>query len=328
MLTVAYCPTLYSSGGAVVSVDISTGAWSVVGKFEWPKGVFTGCLIEEDPTIYFDTSSSLLYLDVIDDFGAVIVLDVASAKVSTLVNSKDAFFTGFLNFAVDQSGVLLGFSGTATQNGYCNDGCIQVGDFFLSSGKYTSLANIPFKAIMDDSHFLDSSKNVVYVQASYDLRAKSCGPTQSSLCMLMIDSQTGALNGSIFTNFTVYKYGSSVQSNGNLLSFIEGFSHLCQHPYDDYLFAQVNLATATATPIACIPKNVTIDMDEWISSFSLDGAWMATSSGNAEGDDPQVLVFSTQSGALVLNSTLTGLSKALGADLGLFDVWSADFAED
>lgn len=47
---------------------------------------------------------------------------------------------------------------------------------------------------------------------------------------------------------------------------------------------------------------------------------MATASGDTEGDDPQVLVFSPSTGALIMNSTLTGLAKSLGAAEKLFDV--------
>jgi hypothetical protein len=41
-LTVAYCPTLSSSAGAVVAVDTAGGNFSVVGVFEFPSDVF-GC---------------------------------------------------------------------------------------------------------------------------------------------------------------------------------------------------------------------------------------------------------------------------------------------
>lgn len=35
---------------------------------------------------------------------------------------------------------------------------------------YTALQNVPFKAAMDDTHYLDEDANIFYVQASYDLR--------------------------------------------------------------------------------------------------------------------------------------------------------------
>lgn len=92
-LTVLYCPTLFSSKGATVSVDPATGNWSIVGTFDWGKELGPGCLIEgsaafydqshllaEDPTVYFDTPNSKLYLDFLDDFDRVLVLDVTTAQ--------------------------------------------------------------------------------------------------------------------------------------------------------------------------------------------------------------------------------------------------------
>jgi hypothetical protein len=35
-LTIAYCPTDFTSKGAIVSADPATGAWTIVGKFDWP----------------------------------------------------------------------------------------------------------------------------------------------------------------------------------------------------------------------------------------------------------------------------------------------------
>jgi hypothetical protein len=96
------------------------------------------------------------------------------------------------------------------------DAAAQVGNFGTSTGTYKSyasslpcryselpscrLANLPFKAVMDDSHYYEASTGMetkllclsssqkhvaetLYAQASYDLRAKPCGPLSSSLCM-------------------------------------------------------------------------------------------------------------------------------------------------
>ncbi len=59
-----------------------------------------------------------------------------------------------------------------------------------------------------------------------------------------------------------------ITDNQFLSSFYSIPCSLCNHPYNDFLFATVNLHTVKATPIACISKNVTVQMDEWISSFS------------------------------------------------------------
>lgn len=46
-LTVLYCPPgLSSSKGATVTVDPVSGAWNVVGTFDWGKELGVGCLIE------------------------------------------------------------------------------------------------------------------------------------------------------------------------------------------------------------------------------------------------------------------------------------------
>lgn len=66
-----------------------------------------------------------------------------------------------------------------------------------------------------------------------------------------------------------------------MIAWIEGFDEICKHPYDDFLFARVDLHKATATPISCIPRDVTVQEDEWIGSFALDGSLFATGSGDA-----------------------------------------------
>jgi len=179
---------------------------------------------------------------------------------------------------------------------------------------------------MDDTHYFEPTANVFYIQASYDLRDTPCAPDQSDMCLLTLDGTDGTLKAALWTNWTAYKYSQQASSDGNLLTFVEGFDSTCQDPYNNFAFATVNLASASATLINCISHNATIDMDEWISSFSLDDSLMATASGDAEAGAAQLLVFDTKSGNSVLNTALTGLAQALGAAEGLFDVWSADFA--
>lgn len=76
--------------------------------------------------------------------------------------------------------------------------------------------------------------------------------------------------------------------------------------------------------MSCISHNVTVHMDEWISSFSADGRKFATGSGNTEAP-AQVLVFDVESGRTLLNTNLTGLGQTLGAYQGLFAVWGLTF---
>jgi hypothetical protein len=92
----------------------------------------------------------------------------------------------------------------------------------VPTGKYVKIKDIPFKAMLDDSHFVDEQAGKVsklvspslrlnlslqllqfYIQGSYDLRTNPCGPKDSSECMLTIDTRTGNLLSSIYTpNFT------------------------------------------------------------------------------------------------------------------------------
>lgn len=40
-LVVAYCPTYFTGGGAIVSVDTTTGKWAIDTTFKWPSEVRT-----------------------------------------------------------------------------------------------------------------------------------------------------------------------------------------------------------------------------------------------------------------------------------------------
>jgi len=148
---------------------------------------------------------------------------------------------------------------------------------------------------MDDSHFLDESRNMYWVQGSYDLRVQTCGPLDSvyppnpfilfyfissnkkryllnnykSLCLLAVNSKTGALAYSIYTNYTIYKYGPSIRPDGTVLAFIEGFDSLCRNQNGNFLFASVNLRTARAVPIACIGNNTVIQVLLYSLYFSI-----------------------------------------------------------
>jgi hypothetical protein len=39
VLVVAYCPTYFTGGGALVSVDTTTGKWAIDKTFKWPSAV-------------------------------------------------------------------------------------------------------------------------------------------------------------------------------------------------------------------------------------------------------------------------------------------------
>lgn len=234
----------------------------------------------------------------------------------------------------------LGLTPTVTEDGYCSDGCFQFGAMALSaSADYTALANIPFKAVLDDCNYVlgmsnsnsnakqGSSSGRYYVQASYDLRppAQMCNPNDSTQqCLLEIDVASGQLLGSKPMNVTVYKYARSTAPV--VRAWMEGSDALCSDPYNNFLFGDFNTTSAQLTgDFACISHNSTIHMDEWVSSFSLDNSVLATASGNAEGEDAQLLVFDSRSGQTLLNSDLSSLPQALGASQNLIWVWSVDF---
>jgi hypothetical protein len=102
-----------------------------------------------------------------------------------------------------------------------------------------------------------------WVQGSYDKRPANerCDPNNDAAeCLLAIDKNTGELINATFTNYTIYHFANTPNANGTVLAFAYGFEGLCKHPYEDFLFVNVNLTDATASPIGCIPNNVTIQV--------------------------------------------------------------------
>jgi hypothetical protein len=97
-----------------------------------------------DPIVTFDTTTSYLYIDVTEDFGELITVDVANAKVVSNTQPKDEFFIGYENMAYNGT-TLLGLSPTGTRNG---EGAYQFGTLSPTDGAYVALNNIPFKALM------------------------------------------------------------------------------------------------------------------------------------------------------------------------------------
>jgi hypothetical protein len=250
---------------------------------------------------------------------------VKRGTIVQTVKPQNEFFTGFENMAYINSSLVQGCYATVEKSGACDNGCFAFASLQTPSGGFQKLQHILFKALLDDSHYYDAKSHSYYVQASYDLRPLKCAPVASDLCLLQIDASTGVIRNATYTNYTVYGYSDKTNAQGARLAWVEGFDSLCQHPYNNFLFANVNLATAKATPIACIASDVTVDMDEWIASFSLDDALFATGSGNAETGEVELLVFDTATAHTVLNTKLKGLPAALGAYLKLVWVWGVDF---
>mmetsp|Transcript_10947 Transcript_10947/g.44775 ORF Transcript_10947/g.44775 Transcript_10947/m.44775 type:complete len:136 (-) Transcript_10947:1368-1775(-) len=112
--------------------------------------------------------------------------------------------------------------------------------------------------------------------------------------------------------------------DGTVLCFAFGYESLCQHPYESYLFLNLNLEDASTEPVACIWRNTTIQDDEWISSFNTENTLFATA--NAFGSELQYLTFDASTGATLVETTLPGLANELHASAGLVFFWGVDFA--
>ncbi len=66
-----------------------------------------------------------------------------------------------------------------------------------------------------------------------------CGPCFESVPSY--DRKLTRLDGmsTRYTNFTVYKFSDTIDTNGQILAWMEGFDSLCDNPYDNFLFAKV-----------------------------------------------------------------------------------------
>lgn len=323
-MLVAYCPTDFTGAAAVVSIDVSTGAYTIDGTFKWPTSLVEGCVADYSPNIWYSTVDSMLWMDFTEDLGVLAAIDLASASIASIVHVKDPFFTGFETLDVASSSLLLGVSGTVTQSGLCSDGCFQFGTL-ATDGKYTALENILFKETADDTHLYDVASNTYYAQFGYQLGSPRCAPAPADECLVAIDAQTGNVTSAIYTPYEIYGFGHNLDAAGNVLVWANGGQAICRDPYNDFLFGTVNMNTAKLTPSACIPHNTTVDTDEWVGSFSLDDAYFATASGNSYGDPSQLLIFDVANSQVLINSQLAGLGQALKAAQELVFIWAVQF---
>jgi hypothetical protein len=330
-LVVSYCPTDFTNHGAIVDVDPLTGAWTIEAKFKFPSGVF-GCSADYSPTYTFDPANpNMIWFDFTSQAGYFVGVDLVHGN-STVVNSGGLFFTGFLDFddfPADQT--LRGITGTVTQSGYCSDACLGFGvqDVAKHDRRYKQLATLPFRETADDARYVDFRTGVLYFQAAYDLNNVGCAPLAYEQCLLAVNTTTGALLSAKYSpqQYQVFKYGAGINDAGDIAAFMEGFNSFCGVPSNGsaVAFGRINLNTATATPHACVPQSVVIDTDDWIASYNQHETILATASGNGEGDPPQFISFNVSTGQPLVNTQLTGLAKALGADMGLIFVWGVEF---
>jgi len=315
LLTIAYATTDFNSKGTVVSVDPKTGAWDILAIFNWPQEIF-GRPDLYDPTFYFDYDNLRLYLSFTDLDGFMLTIDMKSKKIINPIQPSDPLFVGFINMLYDGK-YLKGTVPVAD-----DDGEFSFGQIAPNSKTYKRLSIIPFKSMMDDTEYYDQKTQTVYVQAGYDKRPQRCAPHDYENCFLAIDWNTGALKSAKYTNYTVYNYGRMGTTDpSNLLAWVEGFDEFCQHPYNEFLFARVNLLTAAAKPIACI--NVTIQEGPWESAFNDDESLFVTASRFAQ--NTQFLVFDPITGKTLLNSHLDGLAEKLQCAELLYYIWDVAF---
>jgi hypothetical protein len=320
MLFVAFAPSYFSGEGAVVSVDATSGAWTIVKSRIKLHGVF-GDPALASPSYAFDSSTNLLYLQHRNAFGLTAVVDMKTGRDVGHFGHRDPFFVGFTSFAVDDGKRLVGTSPVGN-----DDGTFSFGEEQLAPPhSYRNESLLLFKALMDDSQLLDNTTNSYYCQADYNQRANGLCQGGEELCLLEIDSNTGKLRSVIETNFTIYKYAHDANRH-KALAFVEGSEGRCPRGSGgDFLFAEIDLTTGASELISCWPKAAFVQEDEWVGSFSHSRALFAT--GSRFSDTTQLLVVDVASGAILLNSQLPGLASALHAIDGLYSIWAVEFVK-
>lgn len=126
----------------------------------------------------------------------------------------------------------------------------------------------------------------------------------------------------------MYSFGAT-NADGSVHAFVFGFESECQHPYNNFAFATIDLKSGKATLVACVAKDVVIDTDPTVGAFSPDGTLFATGSGNSETGVVQLVVLDPTTGEAVLNSSLPGLKKSLGVSnvAPFINVWGVSWTE-
>jgi len=328
-LTVSYCPTVFSGSGAVISVDPHTGNFTVEAKgWSWPDSGSWGCPENQDPDVLVDTDS--VWLQFTSDWGFTTEVSMKTGKVekSFKGKTKELEFDGFTAFT--RKGFNFhGITPGVTEEGFCDDGCFQYGKQSTVTGEFVGEEYVPFKAAMTNVAHVDEDNNIFYTQCSYPLNdTVKCSNNDTDQCLVALDATTGAfLSSKLMNKVEIYSWAPHPDKDGSMLAWVFGFMDVCKHPYNDFAFARVHPANATAELIACIPHNVTVDMDENIAAFTQDGTLFATGSGNAETGHVQILVLEPSTGALALQTNLTGIKEALGVstDAPFVNVWAVNW---
>lgn len=311
LVTLTYCPTYFTGKGAIVEVDPNTGDWEIVHDFFWPSGISDSCPFLYSPIVHHDKQSGNLLLQFNEIWGLVMHLNLETGEILHQVEPDDIFFHGYVNYGFENQAALVGVTPTVTERGFCSNGCFGYGTMDPIYGNYTKHQEIPFKAALNMAHYHDVNKNSYYLQMSYDLRDEICGKSVSDQCLVELDTVTGSVKSTLGPmDYTPYKYGDHyLDGNGTVLTFSAGFKEECDHSSYSYAFAKMNLKTLEAVPTGCFPDRFVIHEQPWISSFSSDHQLLATGSGNIYGHAPQVAVFDTNSGDVLIDSDLVGLAE-------------------
>eukprot|EP00999_Lentomonas_sp_LEN2_P002936 NODE_797_length_1186_cov_116.177526_g756_i0.p1 GENE.NODE_797_length_1186_cov_116.177526_g756_i0~~NODE_797_length_1186_cov_116.177526_g756_i0.p1 ORF type:complete len:368 (+),score=38.82 NODE_797_length_1186_cov_116.177526_g756_i0:40-1143(+) len=325
--TIAFCPDYFSARGAVVEIIPETGEYSIVRVFLWPPELSGFCPYNHHPIVARDEESSTIFMQFNNAWGMVVHLDVPQGNITHVSYPDDIFFHGYVNMGYEDQIVLKGVTPTVTQNGFCSNGCFGFGALDPFTGVYSRRQEIPFKAALNFAHFYDTHRDSYYIQMSYDLRETICGNSMIDQCLVELDATTGAVKSAVGPlAWTGYKYSSKYNNEtGDIFTWVSGFQQECEHSRYSYAFADVNLPTGEAEPVSCLPDGVTVFEQPWVSDFSTDATLFVTGSGNIYGHRPQVLVVETSSGSIWIDADLDGLAEELGAQDGLFVIWSVNF---
>ena len=338
-LYLSYCPTYFSSEIAVVDVSTADGSYKIVGKATPPSSIVFGCSALYSPTFTFEPTTGDIMFDFTSDLGAFIqiqVNDTTGHVDLTHFTSPSEFFTGFESFRLDTArNTLVGISGTATQDNFCSDGCMGFATLDLATRRAKTIP-LPFKAVSDDTCFFDQQNQLFYTQLSHAIPGtpyENCAPLNYGDCLVVINATNGeivnSVNNMYDNNEHVYRFGlsSAVPDLDHVQAFVIGENCRCNVSSQQisYAFDVVDLPRNKFSLQSCAQNNVTIQTDEWISSFlpiiPNEPGRFVTSSGNSDGDSSQFLVFDVENGGVMLNTQLKGLGKALGAEMGLIYIW-------
>ena len=339
-LTVQFCPTTFTSAGAVVKIDNGTQL-TLQHKFKLHDGG-VGCELNEDSVFTTDPrsrtaaqpfggrSTHLSYTG-----GKLVVASNDAVKTdpfhTTGTSDDDFAFMGWTSFAVSQASSgkkHVGLTEYVTQDGFCDHGCFRHGHVDLESGVFHGFGPLPFKAASTGTRFHHEASSTYYVQGDYPLAPEGyCGNSTTSNCLYAINTTTGALISAKETpDFIAYKYEDALEgvgADGSVLAWGRITPGRCDQEGPEWPFAFVRqtLATGKVEVQSCSITHV--HFNPAMSAFSHDNKVFVTASGDIYGMPSQMLVIDVASGKLTSNSELKDIYDLIGTDptMRLMQVW-------